>query len=319
MAYIIYIAKNRITGDEYVGVTKQRLEDRRWKHFSDANRDGGCRIFCRAIQKYGREAFDWSVHIGDLDYDDAMQAEIDTIAARRPAYNITAGGRGFRGVKKSPEHIAKIAEKLKGKKRTPESIARMVQTRREPAYREHQATMLRGRPRPPEVIAKVLATKKLRDSAQAPKPVKNRSERVRGRPVVCVTTGDEFPSVRDACAFVGVTPRAISRACRSGAPSKGMHFRFKDGELVRRAPTQPRKPQFSAEEIRRRATRFEHYRHLGPRASAKAVRCESDGNVFESASAAAVFYGASKSALIELCLGNPRRKTVAGRRFSYVS
>lgn len=58
--------------------------------------------------------------------------------------------------------------------------------------------------------------------------------------------------------------------------------------------------------------------HLGPAASAKPVRCLDDGNVFESASAAARHYGVAKSALIELCLRNPRRKTVGGRVFRYV-
>lgn len=58
-------------------------------------------------------------------------------------------------------------------------------------------------------------------------------------------------------------------------------------------------------------------RHLGPAASAKRVVCIEDGLAYESASAAARAYGVSRSALIEICCGNPRRKTIGGLTFRY--
>ena len=58
---------------------------------------------------------------------------------------------------------------------------------------------------------------------------------------------------------------------------------------------------------------------LGPAASAKRVRCIDDGVEYPSASEAARAYGATKSAVIELCNGyNKYRKTAARRRFEYV-
>ena len=68
--------------------------------------------------------------------------------------------------------------------------------------------------------------------------------------------------------------------------------------------------------IRNRASWMQHS-HLGPEASAKPVVCLNDGYVFQSASAAARFYGASKSLIIEVCNRNPRRATAKGRVFRY--
>lgn len=62
---------------------------------------------------------------------------------------------------------------------------------------------------------------------------------------------------------------------------------------------------------------FRQYQAMGPAAQARQVVCVDDNRVFESASAAARFYNVSKSALIELCLRSPRRKSVGGLRFEY--
>jgi len=62
---------------------------------------------------------------------------------------------------------------------------------------------------------------------------------------------------------------------------------------------------------------FAQYSHMGPRALARSVVCVSDGRIFDSASAAARYYGVARSALIELCLGQKNRKSVGGLLFSY--
>lgn len=66
-----------------------------------------------------------------------------------------------------------------------------------------------------------------------------------------------------------------------------------------------------------RLATFDKYRALGPAAMARRVICLDDGNVFESASAAARHYRVAKSALIELCLGKNYRQTVGRLRFKY--
>lgn len=66
-----------------------------------------------------------------------------------------------------------------------------------------------------------------------------------------------------------------------------------------------------------RAEIFAQYASMGPKASARAVICLDDGQQFESASAAAKHYGIAKSAVIEVCLRNPRRAQAGGRVFRY--
>ncbi len=64
--------------------------------------------------------------------------------------------------------------------------------------------------------------------------------------------------------------------------------------------------------------RWKKFSNLGPKASSKRVICLDDGRIYPSASAAAAELGLAKSALIELCNGNKRRKTVGGKKFSYM-
>ena len=62
---------------------------------------------------------------------------------------------------------------------------------------------------------------------------------------------------------------------------------------------------------------WEKYRKMGPVSQAKKVVCLNTGDVFESASSAARFAGCSKSMVIELCNGSPRRKSAGGYVFKY--
>jgi hypothetical protein len=63
---------------------------------------------------------------------------------------------------------------------------------------------------------------------------------------------------------------------------------------------------------------FKEYQMMGPQASSKKVICIDDNVQFESASAAARFYNASKSAIIELCNKRRGRKSVKGKVFAYL-
>lgn len=63
--------------------------------------------------------------------------------------------------------------------------------------------------------------------------------------------------------------------------------------------------------------RWKIFSEMGPRALARQVVCLDDGKCFESASSAARFYGVCKSAVIEICLKKPYRKSIGGYRFAY--
>lgn len=220
MVWLIYSAKNIATGGEYIGVTKQRLRDRRLKHYSDAHSGrGGCRVFCAAINKYGREGFEWSVLAEGLeDGDLAMIVEEEFIAKRKPTYNVLSGGRGFQGQQKTKEHIEKVASQLRGRKRTPEQLERFRRVRSDPAYRQHQSEVLKGRKHSPERIEAIVA---------------GRSPAANYKAVRCVEDGLSFPSQKDAAAHYGVARSTMSYALASPEHTvDGKHFvRLKKGEV----------------------------------------------------------------------------------------
>lgn len=193
---IVYMATNKINGKRYIGVTKFILRKRVTQHFYYAFQ--GKRydsIFYKAIRKYHRDDFSWSILFSTSSYDVALKKEVFFIKKLNPEYNITLGGEGSAGRKMSD-----------------------------------------------------YCRKKL----HAPK----------------------------------------SKETREKLRKIGLRKESKK--------------------------RWNKYAHLGPKASAKKVVCIDDGKIFESASSAARHYGSAKSALIELCLGKNCRKTVNGRRFSYI-
>ena len=56
---VIYKAINLVNGKMYIGQTVQKLEHRKWKHYSEAKNSS--LIFHRAIMKYGKDNFKWVI------------------------------------------------------------------------------------------------------------------------------------------------------------------------------------------------------------------------------------------------------------------
>lgn len=130
----LYEVVHRASGRSYVGVTRQRPEQRWAAHRADARRGAPTR-FARALAKYGREAFDWSVIAWCASIEIALEAEREEIARRRPAFNLTDGGEGtlnpseetrakMRGPK-SEEHRAAISASATRRAQTAEGRAHL--------------------------------------------------------------------------------------------------------------------------------------------------------------------------------------------------
>ena len=108
---IIYKLTNIINSKEYVGKTVDTL-DRRWKeHVYDAGR-GSDRILCRAIRKYGQENFiltqiDTTTSEEELNKKEIYWiAELNTcVAVGGTGYNMTLGGEGTSGLKRTEEDL----------------------------------------------------------------------------------------------------------------------------------------------------------------------------------------------------------------------
>jgi hypothetical protein len=92
MSGSIYAIVHTETGNEYVGMTRKRVDDRVREHVKDA-RNKSQTHFHRAIRKHGASAF--SVLVLETEVPEPLgDAERRHIAARSPHYNMTLGGEG---------------------------------------------------------------------------------------------------------------------------------------------------------------------------------------------------------------------------------
>lgn len=155
---IVYLAKNRITGKCYVGVTGRGLTVRKRHHERDAARHvDSSPWFHAAIRKYGPAAFDWTIIATFSSIELALIGEAKAIEERRPEYNILAGGLGAsgrkwtdeqrachsaqrKGIVFSDEHRRNLSLAHVGKKQSAETIEKRLQHRRgKPLSAEHRA------------------------------------------------------------------------------------------------------------------------------------------------------------------------------------
>lgn len=188
MAAIVYLVTNRLNGKRYVGATGRGLLARQRHHECDAARGADTSPrFHQAIRKYGIESFDWAALREFPDFDSALAEERRMIAEIRPEYNISEGGRGSSGTKRtaeqrermgaarrgkpfSDEHRRNLSRALTGKKQSAETIAKCSALRLgRPLSEKHRQSIrasLKGRKRPPDVVAKMLATRAMTFAAR---------------------------------------------------------------------------------------------------------------------------------------------------------
>jgi hypothetical protein len=93
----LYVVTNKTNGKQYVGMTSLPAEQRWACHLSEA-RNGGVRVFCQALRKYGEQGFDWQVVASARTPEDAAASECALIQQYKSAYNMTAGGDGVAGL-----------------------------------------------------------------------------------------------------------------------------------------------------------------------------------------------------------------------------
>ncbi|MCG7348897.1 NUMOD3 domain-containing DNA-binding protein [Sphingomonas sp. ACRSK] len=134
---IVYLARNVITGDRYVGQTSRSIDVRVREHLRHCRRTGKNKgIFHKALLKYGAEAFRWSVlgRARDRDALDRLeQAWIDFFKCRAPnGYNLECGGNRNKG--HSPQSKALIAAANTGVVFSDERRARISKAKRGQKY-----------------------------------------------------------------------------------------------------------------------------------------------------------------------------------------
>lgn len=115
--YIVYMHINKINNKKYIGITSQPV-NRRWRSQGQGYKQ--CKLFYRAIQKYGWDNFEHIILQTDLNEEKAKSEEKRLIAKYRSnnkeyGYNLTDGGEHYtfndevkkrisEGVKRNPSH-----------------------------------------------------------------------------------------------------------------------------------------------------------------------------------------------------------------------
>ncbi len=244
----VYKITNIESGKAYVGITVKSLRSRWSSHCLEAKRQSRW-LLHKAIGKYGREAFTVEALAQCADRQSLNEAEqfwIGELGTMSPAgYNMTLGGGGVSGFKRSEEFKRQVGDRARGVKMSPEARAKMSAAKkgkrppnaviaaviashqRAPISAERRAKMnagLKGRKLSPEHIEKMRASKIGKSMPESVKEALRRS---------VIIDGQEFRSIGDAALAQGVTAATIARRIERGAPGYSGHIARK------RAPRSP--------------------------------------------------------------------------------
>lgn len=126
---IVYKATNTLNNKTYIGITKQELRFRKYRHVYDSKTSKF--YFHNAIRKYGQENFTWEIIDRASSIEELLELEKKYIEQLKPEYNMVAGGRGMLNPSDetrrrlseahknrffSEEHRERISKAKKGKK-----------------------------------------------------------------------------------------------------------------------------------------------------------------------------------------------------------
>lgn len=281
---LVYQGTNLINGKRYIGYTSMLLKKRVSAHFSQAYIDKAERVFAKAIRKYGRDAFRFSILLRCQGRKTAAAEEKRLIALLRPEYNMTKGGDGIPGFAHSDEAKRKIGDAGRGKKRDPAIFVKMIKTRRENGTQSIQS--------PENAI-------KFREGCRL-------ASLRRRKPIICLSDGRVFGSAVEAAEFYGVGNAAICLALKGkNATAANRFFSYFTGTEKKLED-----PEGAIAEIRARQ------RELSlQNVTRKSVVCLTDGRQFTSVSNAAAMYGATIHQVSKVLRGT--QKQANGHRFAY--
>lgn len=231
---VVYLVRCRINGKPYVGITCGSLRSRWVSHCSESRKRARW-LISKAIKKYGEEGFDLTVLEACEDRRALHSAEVKWIGhvnSMTPSgYNMTAGGGGVSGFKRSDEWRLELSRRMKGRIFSEETRTKMSLAkngiRPPPDQLKKMVDARRGKKRSDEFKRKLSAA--LKGRVYSPAALRNFREAGiarRGRPLpeparlaMCrpvVVQGGSYRGVSAAADAVGVSAATISRRIAMG-------------------------------------------------------------------------------------------------------
>ena len=212
--YKVYIHINKINSKKYIGITKQSVK-RRWQSGYGYYNQNKTNYFWNAIHKYGWNNFDHIILEENLTHKETNEKERYYIAfykSNNPnyGYNLTLGGDGFLGQKRSEETKKKISK----------TVSEYFLT--------HEGYW-KGKKIPAEAVAKQKMTKKSNPYHHTEEWKKNHSNQLKGAnnsnaiKVQCITTGMIFNCIKDAAHYYNIDNSRIGKCCKGVCISAGKH------------------------------------------------------------------------------------------------
>lgn len=218
----IYQITNNLTGQFYIG-SSQNTTKRKYTHFSQLRHNKHPNQHLqRAFAKYGEAAFSFHV-VARCSINKLLKTEQLFLDELQPHYNIaTDAASGMRGRKHTPEAVASMKAKLKGRKLTKQWKKRISEAHKGkvqgPHSEEHKRKISegnKGKVLPQEVKNKISkANKGRKRSAEVRKANGERKSIAVIR--ICPKTGEQkiYPSMTAAKEEGGFDQTNISRCCR---------------------------------------------------------------------------------------------------------
>lgn len=176
---IVYVATNKVTGEQYVGQTVASLRRRMTNHKHSVKIIKTS--FAEAMRKYGFENFAFSEVYVSFDAEDLNLAEKKIICDIAPAYNMTAGGMG------SVKHVCSVETRSK-------MSASMKATIAKPEVRAKWSSWNIGRKKPEKEI--------------------NATAKAKWKPVYCKELGVSFLNCKFAAEFLNTCKSNITEAIK---------------------------------------------------------------------------------------------------------
>lgn len=228
----IYVVTNTVTGEQYVGQTRQKAV-RRWKtHINTANSQTTQKYkLTKAIIEYGKEYFKFVEVFSAFDAVTLNVAEIKFIEELSPAYNIAKGGAGHRGVIPSPEVCKARSERLKRQWADPDWRAKTERNIRQAAQtpeateRGKKVAAIGIAARWADHVKKLPPTPRVKACKQKRNPSIGRmlSAQAKRKPVYCPELQCSFLSQKAAAEFLGVLRTSVTNAVKQKGKVKRMY------------------------------------------------------------------------------------------------